>query len=398
MNEQQERALKEFLLDIDCLKRLDEWTDNFNLFDVLKITHTEIRHSNILSWLLDPNENHKLGDSFIREFVSAILKNSKISDDLALDLLMQNFYSYNVLREHNHMDLVLLSREEETAYVIENKIWSGESQHQLKDYYKKSQEEYVGYKIIYAFLTPDGHEASDPKTWIPISYDDIIPPLEEIIKDANVSSEVKILVNNYISATRKEIMREKPDERLVSICNEIYNKHREALDLIFQNVNVKKSFESEVICNVLRDYSNDGKLVYLNDSSWNFFTERMTTLLPDLEEENGSWGTKYVYYYWFEQYNDKLLIHLELGGNGIPDDSATFKNILSLMECSKSIGNRVNSVVPFKYKRIFTKILTIDEADENSLEKQAKKLIDLALENEDKLFEKLKENNLSVNS
>ena len=46
-----EQALKEFLLDISCLDQLAEWSDSFNLFDVLKITRVEIRHSNMLAWL-----------------------------------------------------------------------------------------------------------------------------------------------------------------------------------------------------------------------------------------------------------------------------------------------------------------------------------------------------------
>lgn len=63
------KALKEFLLDIECLDPLAEWTSKFNLFDILKITRTEIRHSNMLSWLLNPSENHGLGDSIIRGFM-----------------------------------------------------------------------------------------------------------------------------------------------------------------------------------------------------------------------------------------------------------------------------------------------------------------------------------------
>ena len=63
------KALKEFLLDIECLEPLAEWTSKFNLFDILKITRTEIRHSNMLSWLLNPSENHGLGDSIIRGFM-----------------------------------------------------------------------------------------------------------------------------------------------------------------------------------------------------------------------------------------------------------------------------------------------------------------------------------------
>ena len=49
-----EEALREFLADIECLDALSPWTERFNIFDILKISRTEIRHSNMLAWLLDP--------------------------------------------------------------------------------------------------------------------------------------------------------------------------------------------------------------------------------------------------------------------------------------------------------------------------------------------------------
>lgn len=45
---------------------LVEKTRRLNIFEVLGITKTEIRHSNFLAWLLDPKEAHGLGDRFLR--------------------------------------------------------------------------------------------------------------------------------------------------------------------------------------------------------------------------------------------------------------------------------------------------------------------------------------------
>ena len=47
-----EKALRDFLLDEDCLEELLPWTERFNIFDVLKISRTEIRHSNIYGGLV----------------------------------------------------------------------------------------------------------------------------------------------------------------------------------------------------------------------------------------------------------------------------------------------------------------------------------------------------------
>ena len=71
------KALKDFLLDIECLDPLAEWTSKFNLFDILRITKTEIRHRNVLSWLLNPNENHGLSDSIIRGFIQYVKRFSR---------------------------------------------------------------------------------------------------------------------------------------------------------------------------------------------------------------------------------------------------------------------------------------------------------------------------------
>lgn len=64
MNVEKESLLR-FMQDADCLESLSKWTNELNIFDVLKISRAEIRHSNMLGWLMDPNENHGLGDSFL---------------------------------------------------------------------------------------------------------------------------------------------------------------------------------------------------------------------------------------------------------------------------------------------------------------------------------------------
>ena len=69
-----EKALQNFLLDIQCLDELLPWTGKFNLFDVLKVSRKEIRHSNMLGWLMDPNENHGFGDAFLRGILQRLVE------------------------------------------------------------------------------------------------------------------------------------------------------------------------------------------------------------------------------------------------------------------------------------------------------------------------------------
>lgn len=379
MTSSEEQALKDFLLDIDCLKQLDDHTDNFNLFDVLRITNVEIRHSNFLAWIFDPNENHGLGDSFIKAFITKVVSKCNQSKYRTFDLLLQDFFSYQVFREYYHMDIVLSSREEKKAVIIENKIWSGESTHQLNTYIESSKKELKDFdQILFVFLTPYGDEASNPDDWITFSYGEIIDTLQSTLKGKTLRAEVALVIQNYIDIVRKNIMKEK-DEELVRICNEIYNKHRTALRLIFENVNVDNSIEHEIITETLRELHEKGQVIFKDDNKWRFFTPALDEYLPALETQNSSWGTNWVYYYWFEKYGDKLIIHLELGGWNLTEELTDRTN--RLIEISnKKVDN-------YRYKRIYFKSIKLSQDDyEQSLRNATKTLIKNALEEEKKLI------------
>jgi hypothetical protein len=386
MTNNEEQALKAFLLDIDCLKKLDGWMDDFNLFDILRITNMEIRHSNILAWIFDPNENHGLGDSFIKSFFTKVVSKCDQNKYNAFELLLQDFYSYQVNREHNHMDIVLVSPEERTAIIIENKIWSGESSHQLNDYLEKSKEEYKDYnQILHVFLTPYGREASDPDNWIAFSYGEIIDSLESAIKGMNLRDEVTLVIRNYIETVRKNIMGEK-DVKLERICNEIYNKHRIALKLIYENVNIDNSIEHEIICETLRELNDDGVIIFEDNNRLRFFTKSMNEYLPELDTMDSSWNTNWVYYYWLEKYEGKLIIHFEVGGWNLTDELTKRTN--ALIEASnKKVDN-------YRYKRLYFKAAKLSQGKddyETRLRNVTKSLVKSALENENKLLSKVKE-------
>lgn len=62
-----EVAYMNFISDNDVSK-LELILDKPNIFHALKIIQQEIRHSNFLAWLLNPKENHGLGNSFLKDF------------------------------------------------------------------------------------------------------------------------------------------------------------------------------------------------------------------------------------------------------------------------------------------------------------------------------------------
>ena len=102
-----DKELQDFLLDIDCLNELSSWVDRFNIFDVLKISRTEIRHSNTLSWLLDPNENHNLGDAYLRGVVQRLVEKDDSGRYDVFKLLLLDLYDFTVYREYKNIDIFI---------------------------------------------------------------------------------------------------------------------------------------------------------------------------------------------------------------------------------------------------------------------------------------------------
>lgn len=131
----------------DYLKLLREkYTEKppYNLFSVLRSDSDEVRlHSRFLADILNPKGSHDLGNVFLTEFLQA--RSVKITGDITVDC------------EYKSIDILI--RSQDTAVIVENKIYAGDQDKQLQRYYKTMLDE--GYKNIYLFyLTLDGKNPS----------------------------------------------------------------------------------------------------------------------------------------------------------------------------------------------------------------------------------------------
>lgn len=253
---------------------------------------------------------------------------------------------------------------------------------------KKSKEEYHDFKyIFYIFLTPDGEEASDPENWIAFSYSEIINCLERSIKNRELRDEVVLIINNYIEVVRKKIMQEK-DEELSRICNEIYSKHKTALKLIFENTDINKSIEKEIVLETLKELEDDGFILLEDNEKLRFSTQSMNDFLPQLDTPDSSWGTTEVYYYWCAVNEEKLTIYFELGGWNLTDGLE--KKMAAL---SHAAGKKRRE--QFRFWRIYKKQATLAQDNyEESLKNATKVLVKSVLENEQKILAMVDKNPL----
>lgn len=382
-------ALKDFLLDIDCLDSLDEWISNFNLFDILKISRTEIRHSNVLAWLLDPNGNHGFGDRIIKGIIQFIVSWYSSDDDIFKTLLM-DCHDFIIQREWHHIDILAVSHSQKYVICIENKIDSGEHNNQLKRYHDDVEQVYSDYRIMYIFLSPDGRESSEPETWLSMGYQDILDILDSSSKKVHLIPETQLLINNYIDTIRRDIVG---DEKLSQICAEIYAKHQRALDLLFEYRPDRAAELAEIFHNWCIKKTEEGAIEFVPEKSGKtytrFKTKTMSQILPDAQEAASGWNTKNYYFYEIRNNDGKeYFIQLAFSSKNIPDEL-------------KATCEKINSFYPSRQQKknwqwrihFSTKRSKPDEAlTENKIYEQLDKKLEEILKFESDLLEKLTEN------
>lgn len=290
--------LEERLIDLESDKSL---FNQFNIFEILKITNTEIRHSNVLSWLLDPAENHDLKGQFLKKLIKDI-------DEIGehnLDLNDIDYDSFEVRREWKNIDVLVFSRKSRILVVIGNKVWSVESSHQLAKYRNTIESEFNDYKKLYVFLTPFGDSSSDPDNWISYDYEKVLINLEGAIDlySSKMDKDVLFFITHYARNLRRNIVG---DKKLQDLCLDIYNKHKEAIDLIINNLPDQRN----IYQNILIEYLENRNDIIMDDSGKTlvrFITKELDNVMP---KSNAGW-TKSGRIFLFEIENFETYIKLK---------------------------------------------------------------------------------------
>lgn len=315
MNEQElNNAYKALLNDIN-FDWLELESSKPNIFQILGAVNNELRHSNMLSWLLNPNESHGIGEAFIKRFLREVAQHEKSSIS---QFQTENlpFDKVEIRREWNNIDVLILFPEHVVA--IENKIWSKETGNQLERYISVIEDHFPDKNKSYVFLTPDGYipeHASD--TYISISYQVVIDILSRIleIKSNDLTSRMFILMEDYLQILKRNIMN---DDKAVDLARKIYANHKSLFDFVYDH----KPDLSEN----LRKYFNDK----IEASGWvtgsvnkgyvRFQTKEMKALLPPYKNSNG-WPLK-----------EPLLFEIDYWWNAKGDNNDTrifFKVVIS---------------------------------------------------------------------
>lgn len=225
--------LEEFVVGNADLDRLELLLRKFNLFEALKLVWYEVRHSDFLAYLLDPQENHGIRDRFLKTLLQFALRGGVNPSVTPIDIDVWNLSSAEVHREWQNIDIFIRDESNRLVVLIENKVQSEEHSNQLERYYDCVAGEYDGWRIVPIYLTKEGENPSDER-FSPLGYQQVCELVEKLVatNGAMLDNDVRIVIEHYAEMLRRHIVTE---SEISELCRRIYVKHKLALDLIYEH-------------------------------------------------------------------------------------------------------------------------------------------------------------------
>ncbi|MNB78416.1 hypothetical protein D3C75_251190 [compost metagenome] len=350
-----------FVTNNQLLEQLNARLNEFNPFKVLRVSQHEIRHSNMLGWLLNPQENHQLGDIFLKKMLAEVLYGEIQVQNHQLqitDIMLGTLYDAEVLREWRNIDLLIFSKANSLVILIENKVYAGLADHQLSKYITTVKQRYPNVKnVVPIYLTINGDEAPH-REYYSFSHRSILDILNSIIylHKEHMNNQVADFIRFYIQTLEALTMQ---DEKLVQLCREIYKHHKEAIEAIIEYGTISTSSLNqafELLENELNCIShNEDSKFFLSDKERWFLPKELQLQIPSLSRK---WKSPKALSYFFAAEEKRLLLILELGP--ISDIQKRSEILSNILENNKKqfFSRKSNSS---SYTRIRSKSIEIDD-------------------------------------
>ena len=331
-----------------------------NIFQILKISKAEIRHSSFLSWLLDANANHGLGKLFLLRFIRDIATSEMAKELDELEISDLNFDNVEVRREWRNIDLLIVF--DSLVICVENKIDSKDHSKQLLKYKNIVDENFPNKKKVFIYLTPFGDEPiSDfgKENYVLYSYEKIVEHLDRIIDihGKSLNQAVKQYMGDYVTNLKRELMKNDP---LNELAGKIYKNHKELFDFIIEN---KPDLAWQLYPVFEKWFKNKGLVIgSKNKGNIKFLTPDLDKIVP---RKGSGWPLKECFlfeldFYWNKK--NKALFKTVIAPSN-KEIQNIFKKALENVEGFKKPSGE-KWLVHFQIDWKFVKDNHIDEIDE----------------------------------
>lgn len=193
-----EREVQHLVGQVTELRQKKLWLSGpADLLGVAGVAHAELVHSRIVAWLLSPDGRHGLEDRLLRYVLAEQWPEPPSGTiDARVDC--------EVVWGPRRADIVVTFGP--TTLVIENKVWSPESEDQCKDLYDLWSGRSADMRFL--FLSPDGRRPAtagdSDAAWRTLSYHDIASWLEATI-DEMPNAVARVAIVAYAASVRASI-------------------------------------------------------------------------------------------------------------------------------------------------------------------------------------------------
>lgn len=352
--DQDRKALEALVVNNPDLERLEALLDRFNIFEAVGLVRQEIRHSAFLAFLLDPRENHGLGDAFTKRLLQeAIMSAPEVSALVTpIELSLWDLGQMEMRREWQHIDVFLLDERNRLAVIIENKIDTTEHSDQLRRYHEIVKQHYPEYRVVGLYLTSAGDDPSH-EVYLPLSYKLVCEVLDSLAQSrASVSNtDLQILVTHYTQMLRRHIVG---DSEVAKLSQQIYRKHQRALDLIYEHRFIRR----EEIRRMLETLISENPALVYTHRSTNYPVEEYVHFgfrewdVPRLQTgkrvQEGNRSLLFLFCNW----PNKVSLHLQIR----PGDDTTRQKLLNVAHANPEVF-RDAQVSLSQWTNIFSKVL-----------------------------------------
>lgn len=230
--------LERLVIDDRDFAELQRQLGDFCPFEALGVVRNEIRHSNFLATMLDPNKSHGLGTSFLRRFLDGVVR--KVGERTSLGRLrlhVADLEDADVRREWRNIDLLIALDSVRTVFAFELKIDAGEGMDQLDRYQQTVRAEWrddssASWRHVFLFLTRDEAKASRPE-WIAMDYGVVVEAIDRTLATTTAGAlGARAMLSSYAAMLRRKIMG---DPTLEELARTLWKRHGDALKFLVEN-------------------------------------------------------------------------------------------------------------------------------------------------------------------
>ena len=241
------QSLTDFVLSQE-LKVLEASIGGFNLFQTLGLESRELAHSQVLAWLLQPNESHGFGELFLRRWLMRVVRDAESTHPKlpsapeieAVEWVQIDVNTEVAMSQEDRLDVVVTLRERgqksEPLWVvaIEVKVDSAEGQNQLGRYKTILEKRLpTAERQVFVYLTKEELIPGDT-SWTRCGFDTVLETLKEGLsqKSGAIGAGPKLLLENYKALLEEQFVNE---DNIAKAVRNIVKAHGEAVELIIKH-------------------------------------------------------------------------------------------------------------------------------------------------------------------